>query len=36
MHSLAGGWAPSWTRRGYTFENRLPWLVGSKVGWSPT
>lgn len=32
MNSLAGGLATSWTRRGYTFENCLHWLVGSKPG----
>jgi len=31
-HSLAGGLATAWTRRGYTFENCIHWLVGSKEG----
>ena len=32
MSSMAGGLATAWKRRGYTFENCLHWLVGSKEG----
>ncbi len=32
MHSIAGGLATAWKRDGYTFENCLHWLVGSKDG----
>jgi phytoene dehydrogenase-like protein len=32
MHDIAGGLATTWTRRGYTFENCIHWLVGSKPG----
>ncbi|MCX6566759.1 MAG: NAD(P)/FAD-dependent oxidoreductase [Candidatus Aminicenantes bacterium] len=32
MHTLAGGLATAWTRKGYTFENCVHWLVGSKPG----
>lgn len=32
MHSIAGGLATAWKRDGYTFENCLHWLVGSKEG----
>jgi phytoene dehydrogenase-like protein len=32
MHSIAGGLATSWKRKGYTFENCVHWLVGSKKG----
>jgi phytoene dehydrogenase-like protein len=32
MHTQAGGLATSWTRRGYTFENCVHWLVGSRPG----
>ncbi len=32
MHSLAGGLATAWRRGGYTFENCIHWLVGSKEG----
>jgi len=32
MHSASGGLATSWTRKGYTFENCLHWLVGSQEG----
>jgi phytoene dehydrogenase-like protein len=31
-HSEAGGLATSWQRGGYTFENCLQWLVGSRPG----
>lgn len=31
-HSVAGGLATAWTRQGYTFENCIHWLVGSKEG----
>ncbi len=32
MHSIAGGLATAWSRGGYTFENCIHWLVGSKEG----
>ncbi len=32
MHKIAGGLATAWTRNGYTFENCVHWLVGSKKG----
>jgi len=32
MHTASGGLATSWQRNGYTFENCLHWLVGSKEG----
>ncbi len=32
MHSIAGGLATAWKRNGYTFENCIHWLVGSKEG----
>jgi phytoene dehydrogenase-like protein len=32
MHSLAGGLATAWKRGGYTFENCIHWLLGSKKG----
>lgn len=32
QHSVAGGLATSWKRDGYTFENCLQWLVGSRPG----
>jgi phytoene dehydrogenase-like protein len=32
MHTMAGGLATAWTRNGYTFENCIHWLVGSKPG----
>ncbi len=32
MHTVAGGLATAWTRKGYTFENCVHWLVGSKSG----
>ncbi len=32
MHSMAGGLATAWKRNGYTFENCIHWLVGSKDG----
>jgi len=32
MHTMAGGLATSWKKNGFTFENRLHWLVGSKQG----
>jgi phytoene dehydrogenase-like protein len=31
-HASAGGLATGWTRQGYTFENCVHWLVGSKDG----
>jgi phytoene dehydrogenase-like protein len=34
MHSIAGGLATAWGRQGYTFENCIHWLVGSKEGGS--
>jgi phytoene dehydrogenase-like protein len=30
MHSIAGGLATAWKRSGFTFENCIHWLVGSK------
>ena len=32
MHSIAGGLATAWKRQGYTFENCIHWLVGSREG----
>ena len=32
MHSIAGGLATAWKRDGYTFENCIHWLLGSKEG----
>jgi phytoene dehydrogenase-like protein len=32
MHETAGGLATAWSRKGYTFENCIHWLVGSKPG----
>jgi phytoene dehydrogenase-like protein len=32
LHSIAGGLATAWKRGGYTFENCVHWLVGSKKG----
>ncbi|HTY60898.1 MAG TPA: NAD(P)/FAD-dependent oxidoreductase [Acidobacteriota bacterium] len=32
MHNIAGGLATAWKRGGYTFENCVHWLVGSKKG----
>ncbi len=32
MHSIAGGLATAWKRAGYTFENCIHWLVGSREG----
>ncbi len=32
MHKIAGGLATAWKRNGYTFENCVHWLVGSKKG----
>jgi phytoene dehydrogenase-like protein len=32
MHTVPGGLATAWTRQGYTFENCVHWLVGSKPG----
>lgn len=32
MNSIAGGLATAWKRGGYTFENCIHWLVGSKDG----
>jgi len=32
MHSIAGGLATAWKRGGYTFENCIHWLLGSKEG----
>ena len=31
-HRIAGGLATAWSRGGYTFENCVHWLVGSKQG----
>jgi phytoene dehydrogenase-like protein len=32
MHSISGGLATAWKKGGFTFENCLHWLVGSKEG----
>jgi phytoene dehydrogenase-like protein len=32
MNSIAGGLATAWKRDGYTFENCIHWLVGSREG----
>jgi len=32
MHSIAGGLATAWKREGFTFENCVHWLVGSREG----
>lgn len=32
MHTITGGLATAWKRDGYTFENCIHWLVGSKEG----
>ncbi|MGB9005248.1 MAG: FAD/NAD(P)-binding protein, partial [Candidatus Aminicenantales bacterium] len=32
MHTMAGGLATSWKKNGFTLENCLHWLVGSKDG----
>jgi phytoene dehydrogenase-like protein len=32
MHAVAGGLATAWKRDGFTFENCVHWLVGSKDG----
>ncbi len=32
MHAIAGGLATAWTKGGFTFENCIHWLVGSKDG----
>ena len=32
MHSIPGGLATAWKRGGYTFENCIHWLLGSKEG----
>jgi len=32
MHKIAGGLATAWKRGGYTFENCVHWLLGSKKG----
>ena len=32
MHTIAGGLATAWKRSGFTFENCVHWLVGSKEG----
>jgi phytoene dehydrogenase-like protein len=32
MHSISGGLATAWKRNGFTFENCIHWLVGSKEG----
>lgn len=32
MHTISGGLATAWRERGYTFENCIHWLVGSKDG----
>jgi phytoene dehydrogenase-like protein len=31
-HTISGGLATAWKRQGYTFENCVHWLVGSKPG----
>ena len=32
MHAIAGGLATAWKKGGFTFENCVHWLVGSKDG----
>jgi phytoene dehydrogenase-like protein len=32
MHAISGGLATAWTKDGFTFENCIHWLVGSKDG----
>ncbi len=32
MHTISGGLATAWKKGGYTFENCIHWLVGSKEG----
>ena len=32
MHTIAGGLATAWKKGGFTFENCIHWLVGSKDG----
>lgn len=32
MHTMAGGLATAWKRKGYTFENCIHWFVGSRKG----
>ncbi len=32
MHKISGGLATAWERGGFTFENCIHWLVGSKEG----
>ena len=32
MHTISGGLATAWERGGFTFENCIHWLVGSKEG----
>jgi phytoene dehydrogenase-like protein len=32
MHTISGGLATAWTEGGFTFENCIHWLVGSKDG----
>jgi phytoene dehydrogenase-like protein len=34
MHSIAGGLATAWKKGGFTFENCIDWLLGSKEGGS--
>jgi phytoene dehydrogenase-like protein len=34
MHTVAGGLATAWKRGGFTFENCVHWLVGSREGGS--
>ena len=33
-HKISGGLATAWKRQGYTFENCVHWLVGSRPGGS--
>ncbi len=32
MHTISGGLATAWRKGGFTFENCIHWLVGSKTG----
>jgi len=32
MHSIAGGVATAWKRKGYTIDGSMNWLMGTKPG----
>ena len=34
LHNIPGGEATAWTRKGYTFDNSIHWLLGTKEGTS--